>query len=379
MKTKKPKKHYRSHGTGGLIQQASGLFLAKWSYGGKTYVRSTQTHDKEQALKKLNEFVKPFLERDQIDVLENLQAKVRGIQVRQQNEERKQYSGTTFKDLFDTYVEVNKMPMSESTENCYRSYIRRFQAWLTENHKQVETIGDVTREMTVEYLKHVETTRSNATYNVYLVTFRKIFSTLRQDPSLWDFKQKPACAVHERRALTTEEVKKLMNYVADDSEMSLLFNLGVYTGLRLSDCCMIRWKHIDLEHKLVSLVPIKTSRFGKTIHIPLHPKLFRILKKRSAVKHQADDYVSALNAHKYKHRYMTLHTKKIFQAVGINDGHNELGFHTLRHTFVSVCANSGVPLPIVQAIFGHSCEAMTKRYYHLNEDSAAQALARISW
>lgn len=379
MKTKKPKKHYRSHGTGGLIQQASGLFLAKWAYGGKTYVRSTQTHDKEQALKKLDEFVKPFLERDQIDVLENLQAKVRGIQVRQQNEERKQYSGTTFKDLFDTYTEVVKSKTSSNTERCYRSYIRRFQIWLTENHKQVETIGDVTREMTVAYFKHVETTRSNLTYNVYLAALKQMFMALHQDPAVWEFKYKPTTVVHERRALTTEEVKKLMNYVANDSEMSLLFHIGVYTGLRLSDCCMIRWKHIDLKRKMISLLPIKTARLGKTIHIPLHPKLFSMLKKRSTIKHQAEDYVSASNAHMYTRRYMTLHVQKIFQAVGVNNGKNGLSFHTLRHTFVSVCANNGVPMPIVQAIVGHGCEEMTKRYYHLNEDSAAQALARISW
>ena len=79
---RKQKKYYRGHGTGTLIKQPTGLFLAKWTFAGKTYVRSTKTHDKDEAEKKLDEFVKPFLEQDQIAVLENLQAKVRTLEKR---------------------------------------------------------------------------------------------------------------------------------------------------------------------------------------------------------------------------------------------------------------------------------------------------------
>ena len=54
MKKQKQKKHYRGHGTGTLIQQASGLYLGKWTFAGKTYVRSTKTHDRDEAEKKLD-------------------------------------------------------------------------------------------------------------------------------------------------------------------------------------------------------------------------------------------------------------------------------------------------------------------------------------
>ena len=55
----------------------------------------------------------------------------------------------------------------------------------------------------------------------------------------------------------------------------------------------------------------------------------------------------------------------------------EATFHSLRHTFVSLAANAGVPLPVVQSIVGHSSTAMTRHYYHENEDVLRQAVAAI--
>ena len=55
----------------------------------------------------------------------------------------------------------------------------------------------------------------------------------------------------------------------------------------------------------------------------------------------------------------------------------EATFHSLRHTFVSLAANAGVPLPVVQSIVGHSSTAMTRHYYHENEEILRQAVAAI--
>ena len=52
-------------------------------------------------------------------------------------------------------------------------------------------------------------------------------------------------------------------------------------------------------------------------------------------------------------------------------------FHSLRHTFVSFAANAGVPLPVVQSIVGHTSTAMTRHYYHENEEVLRQAVAAI--
>ena len=55
----------------------------------------------------------------------------------------------------------------------------------------------------------------------------------------------------------------------------------------------------------------------------------------------------------------------------------DVGFHSLRHTFVSISANAGVPLVVVQAIVGHSNPAMTQHYYHKDENALRSATAAI--
>jgi hypothetical protein len=52
----------------------------------------------------------------------------------------------------------------------------------------------------------------------------------------------------------------------------------------------------------------------------------------------------------------------------------EVGFHSLRHTFVSLCRESNAPLAVVEAIVGHSNPAMTRHYTHVSELAAATAV-----
>ena len=52
-------------------------------------------------------------------------------------------------------------------------------------------------------------------------------------------------------------------------------------------------------------------------------------------------------------------------------------FHSLRHSFVSFATNSGVPLPVVQSIVGHHSSAMTRHYYHANEEALRRAVDAV--
>ena len=44
---------------------------------------------------------------------------------------------------------------------------------------------------------------------------------------------------------------------------------------------------------------------------------------------------------------------------------------------IALAANAGVPLPVVASIVGHSSTAMTRHYYHENEEMLRQAVAAI--
>ena len=80
--------------------------------------------------------------------------------------------------------------------------------------------------------------------------------------------------------------------------------------------------------------------------------------------------------------------QKHFKACGITlhkpgtgtDGKRaviEVGFHSLRHTFVSLCRESNAPLAVVECIVGHSNPAMTRHYTHVGELAAGRAVAAL--
>jgi hypothetical protein len=83
---------------------------------------------------------------------------------------------------------------------------------------------------------------------------------------------------------------------------------------------------------------------------------------------------------------LTNHIQEHFEACGINTKRDreigvrrvvEVGFHSLRHTFVSMCAMNNVPLSVVQSLVGHSSPLMTGAYSHSNRLAEQQAVAAL--
>jgi site-specific recombinase XerD len=50
----------------------------------------------------------------------------------------------------------------------------------------------------------------------------------------------------------------------------------------------------------------------------------------------------------------------------------------MRHTFASIAVSSGLSLPVIGALLGHTTAQMTLRYSHLFDDPLRQATERVS-
>ena len=54
------------------------------------------------------------------------------------------------------------------------------------------------------------------------------------------------------------------------------------------------------------------------------------------------------------------------------------GFHSLRHSFASHCAEAGVPKAVVQSILGDECEILDAYYTHIGDEAQQKAIAAIA-
>jgi integrase len=69
--------------------------------------------------------------------------------------------------------------------------------------------------------------------------------------------------------------------------------------------------------------------------------------------------------------------KKSWAVICRNAGQADLRIHDLRRGFASLLASSGLGLPSIGALLGHSRADTTHRYVHLADDPLRQATAKV--
>lgn len=362
----------REKGMGSLQQEKSGRWTARIGIHGKRISRSTRTTDKAKAERFLMRMLAPL-----------------GL-----GEHR-----LPLADVWNSYViSPNRNDLAKATLDNKRSVWMHFGRWMEKNHLEVDDLAGVTHEIITEYLACLRADLCASTYNGRVCVLREIFRVLAKKGGLTDDVWKDVKLrvddSHSRRELTVDEIHRLLDAAkkSPDPEWKVLFLLGIYTGLRLGDCCLLNWTQVDLSKNIIQVVPRKTRRHRnkQPVTIPIHASLCAALChiKNQNADTQTSNYVLAHLANAYLTRkwVVTAGIAKIFESAGIKmsirlEGRRhrtpEATFHSLRHSFVSFSANAGVPLHIVQSIVGHESIAMTRHYFHENLTALQQAVNAI--
>ena len=362
----------REKGMGNLQREKSGRWTMRVGIGGKRYCRSTRTKDRDQAERYLQRFLAPF-----------------GL-------------GERRLPLADVWLEYLKSPnrndLSPVTLHGKQGVWMHFARWMEHSYLPVKDLAGVTADMIAEYLACLRVDVCASTYNSRLCILREIFHTLADKAGLevdpWEGVRLRPDDSHSRRELTMDELRRLLDAARKyGPEWHKLMLVGIYTGLRLGDCCNLNWASVNIPQGVIQLMPEKTKRHHKRIvTIPIHQALGQALLGQSTA-HQAlstnfTGPVLPMIAEMYgRARWQVSHElTRIFKAANIVTSVRLAGrrkmtpeatFHSLRHTFVSFAANAGVPLHVVQSIVGHESTAMTRHYYHENIEALRSAVAAI--
>ena len=230
----------REKGMGSLQLEKSGRWTMRVGIKGKRYSRSTRTTDREKAEKFLERFLSPL-----------------GL-------------GSHRLPLADVWLEYVKSPnrreLAPATLNSKRLVWMDFARWMEHHHLEIGNLAEVTREAIAEYLACIRADVCASTYNGRICVLREIFHVLADKAGLvddpWDGVRLHADDCHSRRELTIDELERLIK-------------IGMYTGLRLGDCCRLAWNAVNLEREVIQLIPAKTRKHahGQPITIPIHPML----------------------------------------------------------------------------------------------------------
>ena len=248
----------REKGMGNLQKEKSGRWTMRVSIGGKRYCRSTRTKDRDQAERFLQRFLAPF-----------------GL-------------GEHRLPLADVWMEYVKSPkhneLAKATLDGKRQVWMQFAKWMERFYLPVKDLGGITADMIAEYLVCIRAEVCASTYNSRVCVLREIFRVLASKAGLeddpWEGVRLRPDDSHSRRELTMGELKRLLDAAQKSgAEWHKLILIGIYTGLRLGDCCRLDWASINAAQGVIQLVPSKTKRHahGRPVTIPVHPALGRAL------------------------------------------------------------------------------------------------------
>lgn len=168
-----------------------------------------------------------------------------------------------------------------------------------------------------------------------------------------------------RLALTQNEVHKLDKYFkkrdTPTSHKKLLryFLFSCYTGVRISDIKLIKWK--DIHDDLLIFIPAKTKGTQKEITIPLRPVDKKYLPKFTHFDHPIFETFTDQVSNRY--------IKDVAKKAGIQ---KKISYHTSRHTFGSLFAEGG-NIVALQKIMGHGDIKTTMGYVHSSTEQLIKA------
>lgn len=376
----------------GTLEKRGRVYFARWTVEGRRYSQSTGTADRREAEARLAELVAPFQLKDKAERLEAFAGKLDGVKSRLRDFEE---SRPAMK-VADAWEAFEKSPNRKDTAGASRlSICERWSNELVEFLKcrfpEIVEVRAVGKVHATAFANEAFADRSNSTRNQAVSFLRQMWRVLIADGEAriasnpWDGIQKKHETHTRRRELTVEELAKV--YALLEGEDRLLFSVGIYTGQRLGDCALLEWGQVDLIRRHITLIPRKTARkTGRSVVVPIHENLLQMLL--AFPPSARSGYVMPMSAATYLKSSSKLsdHFMRLFKKAGIEthtngaDGIRKralVSFHSLRHTFVSLAANAGVPLAIVQGIVGHSTVDMTRHYFHESENALMSAVAAL--
>lgn len=176
------------------------------------------------------------------------------------------------------------------------------------------------------------------------------------------------------RGFSIEASTAFLKRSADANDLELRVKFAASTGLRASEQWALRWRHLDLEARTVT-VETRVDGFGNfdttksdagKRTVPLSKQLAaELTARREATKFKgAEDFVFADSTGGYtRHTNFTKRRwKPLIQRAAVKD----IGWHSLRHFAVSTWIEAGLQPKAVQTLAGHASFHITmSRYGHM--------------
>lgn len=364
----------RANGYGSLYKVSDGRYMATWRDGGKIHHKRISASSDYQARVELDRLTFALRAANQEDRI-----KVKKLEIATDEEKlkadivnSKNFAIDELGDKF--YSHINTTHYAPNTKALIDSSIKIFVDWCKSHN--INMIQSIKKYHIDDFLSYVSKVKSDNSYNVVLRNVKKVWKTLSDTYYLDDniFKSYKIRDVKStpKRNLTNDEIDRLMKYLnTTDKETRVFWYLGIFCGMRRIDAKNLKWENVDLEKGIIRYKPQKTVRHDTTATIPIHEHL----KQAIMTLEKSGDYLLPTYAH-LQIDSVKCRIRQVFKKLNINvkddNGNIIVGFHSLRHSFISKLIDNATPITTVADMVGHTktnAYRMTLGYYNGTDDT----------
>ena len=183
----------------------------------------------------------------------------------------------------------------------------------------------------------------------------------------------------ELKVLSENEIRKLNLYIRHNLDrVNLCILICLYTGIRIGEMCGLKWENVNLQegfiviNKTVQRISMGKGTSEIVVDVPKTESSVRTVFMPEFLTGILEDFkrspsiyvLSGLNVPK-EPRILQYRFKKVLKDCGIRD----VPFHSLRHTYASLCIKKGFDAKALSELLGHSTVNLTlDRYVHTSDE-----------
>jgi integrase len=282
-----------------------------------------------------------------------------------------------------------------STLKRYEPILDGFVSFLPEKRRSAPIATITASEVERFRDEELRQGKSAGTANFAVKVLRAVFNSARRKGLI---PTNPAEAVElipedceERIPFGEDQIQELLR--RSNVAWTGMILLGLHAGLRLRDAANLTWENVDLVNRTLSFRAQKTAgrkhgRERETI-VFLHPDLVHYFESLPV----SDDPKAPIFSTLYgktsgSHGGLSNMFRRLMEKAGIRVPHGAvksgkgrqfraLGYHSLRHSFVSRLANLEVLPDVRKQLVGHSSDEIHRRYVHLDLSLQANAIVKL--
>ena len=266
-------------------------------------------------------------------------------------------------NLFQEWAKIpRRRKLNERYSSQCQSTLKRFAEFVRSENVKATEIAHVTRLVAQSFLD-AESKRgvTAKTWNETLKLLRTTFKHLLPVGAINPFSNLPTRETETifRKPYSPDELAAILDAARLDEFLRPVLVVGICTAMRRGDCCLLRWKDVDLQRRFVT---VKTAKTGQTVSIPIFPLLYDELKSRVKDRKSDNDYVFPEQALMYQENPdgITWRVRKVLAAAGFRD-EDEVPQKCRKHQF-GVCTQT-----VKRVLFGE------KFMWHGKKDCGGRA------